>query len=289
MENKILFRWSKFIAEEQQDEWENKMIAADVVYSVERLVKRKRLKISSYGESRGEMEILQSRYGGGVTQVNPEDWQPLAVDGADLLLRIRDRIVVTGSDDPAVIRDLEKANPGRTVLSLPPQLAFGTGSQPTTAGCLRLMVDFAKKCDQPWSVLDVGCGSGILAIAAAKLGAEKVVAIELDSMALEYAVRNAERHGVADRIEFIDGDGIALLRDAKKGKFDLIAANLFSELLLKSMPLFPRNLVEDPAGQIILSGFLTSQAKDVINESKQCGVALKKFIRRGNWVVGASE
>ncbi len=292
VENKILFRWSKFIAEEQQDEWENKMIAADVVYSVESLVKRKRLKLSSYGESRDEMEVLQARFGGGVTQVNPEDWQPLGVEGKDLLLRIRDRIVVTGSSDLARIEDLENANPGRTVLSFPPQLAFGTGSHPTSAGCLRLMVDFAKECEQtekPWSVLDVGCGSGILAIAAAKLGAEKVVAIELDSMALEYAVINAERHGVADRIEFIDGDGIALLRDAKNGKFDLITANLFSELLIESMPLFRRNLTENPAGQIILSGFLTSQAKDVIDESKQCGVALKKFIRRGNWVVGASD
>ncbi len=268
------------------------MIAADVVYSVEKLVKRKRLKISSYAESWDEMEAIRARFGGGVTQVNPEDWQALGVKGEDLLLRIRDRILISGSEDPARLQELEKANPDRIVLSFPPQLAFGTGSHPTSAGCLRLMTDFAKNCQRTgkdWRVLDVGCGSGILAIAAAKLGAKGVVAIELDSMALKYAIINAERHGVADQIEFIDGDGIAFLREAKNGKFDLIAANLFSELLIEAMPLLPRNLAEDPAGRIILSGFLTSQAKDVVNESKRCGIGLKTFIRRGNWVVGASE
>jgi len=191
VEDTALFRWSKFVREDQLDEWEIRLIASDVVYSVESLVKRKRIAISSYAPSREEMEALKDRFGGGVTRINPEDWQSLAVDGPGFLLRIRDRILITGAVDPVVIREMEETHPDRIVLNFPPQLAFGTGSHPTSAGCLRLLVDFAKRCQRSgneWRMLDLGCGSGILAIAAAKLGAGEVLAIELDSMALKYAM-----------------------------------------------------------------------------------------------------
>jgi ribosomal protein L11 methyltransferase len=192
---------------------------------------------------------------------------------------------VTELAEPENVRKVEQEHPGRIVLSFPPQLAFGTGAHPTTASCLRFLVDAAKRRNgQAWNLVDLGCGSGILAIAAAKLGATNIVAIENDAMALGYARENAERHGVADRIEFLCEDAIAWMHARERGSIQVVAANLFSELLIELMPAIPAALA--PGGEIILSGFLTSQTRDVVEASKSCGMPLTDFLRRGKWVAG---
>ena len=135
-------------------------------------------------------------------------------------------------------------------------------------------------------VLDFGCGSGILAIAAATLGATEVVAVENDGMALGYARENAVRHGVADRIEFIEGDAVALMAEKGAASYDLIAANLFSDLLAELLPLFPARL--SPAGGVIISGFLATQAELVSRHAEKAGLPLAGFLRRGKWMAARS-
>jgi ribosomal protein L11 methylase PrmA len=103
-------------------------------------------------------------------------------------------------------------------------------------------------------------------------------------MALGYARENAERHGVADRIEFLCEDAIAWMHARERGSIQVVAANLFSELLIELMPAIPAALA--PGGEIILSGFLTSQTRDVVEASKSCGMPLTDFLRRGKWVAG---
>ena len=207
-----VYRWSKFIAEDRLDEWEHRFISEEISYVVEKSVKRSRWVLSVYTTTEDEAEKLLFRFGGSVDPLAPAQWQPSQGSGEEMLLRVRDSILVTGSENPAVIDRLAGESPGRIVLSFPPQLAFGTGGHPTTAGCLRFLADFAKtRRGRPWSVLDLGCGSGILAIAAAKLGATRVVAVENDGMALIYARENAVRHGVADLIDFVEGDAVALM------------------------------------------------------------------------------
>lgn len=280
-----LFRWSKHVDEDQLDEWETRLIVAEVVFSAEKLINRKRWQLSSYATTRDHADELRARFGGGVTEVRPRDWQPSAEAGAGSVLKIRDVLVVTEAEDAAVWESLKEKHPDRIVLSFPPQLAFGTGGHPTTAGCLRFLADIAKeRSGTEWSLLDLGCGSGILSVAAATLGAVRVVAVENDDLALKYARQNAERHGVGEKIEFHSGDAIELLAGGSLGSFDLVAANLFSELLVSLMPNLPNVLV--PSGEIILSGFLTSQAREVTTASKQAGVPLHDFLRRGKWVAG---
>jgi len=280
-----LYRWSKHVDEADLEEWELRLLGADVNCIAEKLVKRKRWHLSSYTESRTEAEELQAAYGGGVTEVRPEDWMPSAEMASGGVLRIRDALVVTELAEPENVRKVEQEHPGRIVLSFPPQLAFGTGAHPTTASCLRFLVDAAKRRNgQAWNLVDLGCGSGILAIAAAKLGATNIVAIENDAMALGYARENAERHGVADRIEFLCEDAIAWMHARERGSIQVVAANLFSELLIELMPAIPAALA--PGGEIILSGFLTSQTRDVVEASKSCGMPLTDFLRRGKWVAG---
>lgn len=278
-----LFRWSKYVEPDQLDDWEARLIMAEVAYTAEMLVKRERWQLSSYHPTREEAEALKAQFGGGVTEIKPESWAPMAEPDAGVLLRIRDALIVTESDDASVIEELERENPDRHILSFPPQLAFGTGAHPTTAGCLRFLADFAvARKGEPFRVLDLGCGSGILAVAAAKLGASETIAVEIDEMALSYAERNAERHDTAEAIRFLEKDVLKLIHDDSLGSFDLIAANLFSDLLLELLPSFPKRLAE--GGGIIVSGMLTSQVKDVSNAAELAGLPLKDFMRRGKWV-----
>ncbi len=280
-----LYRWSKSVDEEDLEAWETKLLMHDVAFSAEKQVKRKRWQLSSFLTTREQADLLRAEFGGGVAEVRPGDWQPSAEAGANSLLKIRDSLLVTESADDAVLESLREKYPDRILLSFPPQLAFGTGGHPTTAGCLRFLVDLSKeRAGKPWRILDLGCGSGILAVAAAKLGATEVIAVEIDEMALRYAKQNAERHGVADRIEFIAGDVIPMLESGKLGKFDVLAANLFSSLLVTLLPSFPTGLAAD--GEIVISGFLTSQTKEVASAAKAAGLPLCDFLRRGKWVAG---
>lgn len=278
-----LFRWSKFVTENELEEWENRLLVLDIVYTAEKQVKRKRWQISTYSAEREHAEELRARFGGGVTQVYPGDWQPSSEAGAESLLKIRDTLVVTEADDESVQASLAELFPDRIILSFPPQLAFGTGGHPTTAGCLRFLSDIAKeRRGTDWSLLDLGCGSGILAIAAVKLGASRVVAVEIDEVALEVARKNAQRHDCADRIEFLAADVIPLLPSGELGLFDVIAGNLFSSLLIELLPSVPGSLL--PGGDGVFSGFLTSQTREVAETAKEAGIPLKDYLRRGKWV-----
>jgi ribosomal protein L11 methyltransferase len=132
-------------------------------------------------------------------------------------LPIGNRFLVLLTDDPAPPTE-------RIVLRLQSLGGFGTGHHPTTRMCL----EFLESCEVASKrVLDVGTGSGILAIAAARLGAAEVVATDIDAAALEAARANAERNGVTDRIRFVKSD---LLRKVA-GKFDLVLANLLTPLI----------------------------------------------------------
>lgn len=140
----------------------------------------------------------------------------------------------------------------RVTLLLDPGLAFGTGTHPTTALCLEWLdaADLAGK-----RVLDYGCGSGILAIAALKLGAIEAVAVDIDEQALIATRENAARNDVESRLRIAGVDQI--------GEFapDIVLANILAEPLLELAPRFAEMLAS--GGRIVLSGVLVSQAADI--------------------------
>lgn len=140
----------------------------------------------------------------------------------------------------------------RVTLLLDPGLAFGTGTHPTTALCLEWLdaADLAGK-----RVLDYGCGSGILAIAALKLGAIEAVAVDIDEQALIATRENAARNDVDSQLRIAGVDQI--------GEFapDIVLANILAEPLLELAPRFAEMLA--PGGRIVLSGVLVSQAADI--------------------------
>ncbi len=160
--------------------------------------------------------------------------------------------------------------PGDVILTIDPEMAFGTGEHATTRGCLRLLGECIRAGDR---VLDVGTGSAILAIAAARLGAVKVLAVESDPDAIENAQDNAIRNDAVERV-CID---CALVDDAYldrtgSGAFDLITANVLSGVLMPLLPAFHKSLSGD--GRLILSGILETEADAMIAAAERAGFVL---------------
>jgi len=141
----------------------------------------------------------------------------------------------------------------RTVIRLDPGLAFGTGTHPTTRMCLRWLARHAAAQATAWHrVLDYGCGSGILAIAAAKLGARGVEAVDIDPAAVRSSIDNAQRNGVTLR---------AALPDAASGTYPLVLANILATPLRLLAPLLTGHLA--PRGQLVMAGILERQATEL--------------------------
>ncbi|MEK2043967.1 50S ribosomal protein L11 methyltransferase [Vibrio parahaemolyticus] len=147
----------------------------------------------------------------------------------------------------------EVPEPDAVNVMLDPGLAFGTGTHPTTALCLEWLesMDLSGK-----TVIDFGCGSGILAIAAIKLGAEKVIGIDIDPQALLASKDNAERNGVAEKLE------VYLPQNQPEGLIaDVVVANILAGPLRELAPII-KGLVK-PNGALAMSGVLDTQAEDV--------------------------
>ncbi len=279
-----IYRWSKRVDESRVEELEARLADAGVAYVLEKHVKLARWQFLVYSDSHEVVAALPACFGGTVEIVDPATWLPSKqADELRKPQKIRDTLLIVDEEESEAIEKLASQHPGRIVLSFPPQLAFGTGSHGTTASCLRFLVDFAKKREnRPWRMLDLGTGSGILAIAAAKLGASEVIALENDAMALEYARANAERHGVQEAIEFIVCDVVPWLREHSESACDLITANLFHDLLIELLPILPSHLA--PNGELILSGFLRTQAESMLQSVHRSKLNCLATLRRGKWM-----
>jgi len=142
-------------------------------------------------------------------------------------------------------------DPARTII-IDPGMAFGTGDHATTRGVVRLLPGVIRTGDV---VADLGAGSAVLAIAAAKLGALRVYAIELDADAIADAEENVARNGVADRVHVFEGDAAAFL--PMIGPLRVVLANIISSVLVELLPIVASNLSAD--GAVIISGILREE------------------------------
>lgn len=168
---------------------------------------------------------------------------------------------------------------GDLAVVIDPEMAFGTGEHASTRGVLRLLQQAFRAGDR---VLDVGAGSAILSIAAARLGAPEVLAVEADEDAIENARDNIERNGVADVVEFVhalvDDDFLAGQGD---GRFDLILANILSGVLVPLLPAFRRALAS--SGRLILAGILDEESERVAEAAERAGFTLLAEDREEEW------
>ena len=166
-------------------------------------------------------------------------------------------------------------DPARTII-VEPGMAFGTGEHATTRGVLRLLPAVLRAGDL---VADLGTGSAVLAIAAAKAGAAKVVAIELDDDAMSNAEENLARNGVSDRVHLIVGDAAVLLPFFAPVR--VVLANIISSVHREMLPVVARCLTED--GVVIISGILESERDELLRHIEATGWRMIADDSEGEW------
>jgi ribosomal protein L11 methyltransferase len=180
---------------------------------------------------------------------------------------------------PSWSAEAEQIGPGSIVLD--PEMAFGSGEHGSTRAALILLDRWLKEGDR---VLDLGSGSGILAIAAVKLGAARAIGIEHDPEANEVAVRNVRRNGVADRVELLDGDAGVL--GPLVGPVDLLLSNILRTVNAALLPAIRSSL--GPRGIAIFSGMEQAEADDFRTELAGKGFTVaEEVVDAGWWAVAA--
>lgn len=145
---------------------------------------------------------------------------------------------------------------GRTILHLEPGIAFGTGTHETTRLCLEALEKYVS---DGAAVLDVGCGSGILAVASLLLGAKSAIGIDIDELAVKSSIENAERNGVSDRYTAIHGN----LADEVTGTYDIITANIVADAIIMLSGDIEKHMHKDTV--YIMSGIIDSRLEDVLS------------------------
>jgi len=171
------------------------------------------------------------------------------------------------------------APPGDIVIEIDPGMSFGTGQHGTTRGCLE-MIDQLTGSHPGATFADLGCGSGILTIAAAKLGYTRLIALDNDPLAVRIAKENAELNGVADQIRFMTGD---VAEAGLDGACDIVVANILAPVLIANARVLASFLAPTPHARIILSGILNPQAADVQAAFEAQNMAVEECIQRGEW------
>jgi ribosomal protein L11 methyltransferase len=162
------------------------------------------------------------------------------------------------------------------VIVVDPAMAFGTGEHPTTRGVLRLMQGVVRPGDV---VADLGAGSAILSIAAARLGAARVAAVELDHDSIGNAQQNVGVNGESDKVEVIEGDATIIL--PLLAPVRVVLANIISSVLLEMLVLIRDALTAD--GQAILSGILIEEREAMLAAVRRCGLSVQREDTEDVW------
>ena len=175
----------------------------------------------------------------------------------------------------AIVPGWEEYQTDRTVITMDPGMAFGTGTHETTSLCLEVLDERVKGGER---MLDIGTGSGILAIAALKLGAAEAEGVDIDPMCVRTAGENAERNGVQDRLKVLVGD----LSDKATGVYSIITANIVAAAILSLAPHVPALMAPDAV--FIASGIIDTRKDEVLEGLRAAGLDPIEVHEKRGWV-----
>ncbi|WP_209424900.1 50S ribosomal protein L11 methyltransferase [Pararhodobacter sp. SW119] len=177
--------------------------------------------------------------------------------------------------------DADKLPADRIGLWIEAAMAFGTGHHGTTLGCLRAIDRLATEGVVPERVIDLGCGTAVLAMGAAKVWPGTILASDIDAVAVEVATANVIANGLEGRVECLEATGFAHDVIAARAPFDLVIANILKGPLIDLAPDIARHTA--PGGRAILSGLLTEQAEDVLAAYVAAGYTQERREEIGDW------
>jgi ribosomal protein L11 methyltransferase len=198
---------------------------------------------------------------------------------------------------------MDSPDPDRIAIRIDPGMAFGTGTHPTTQLCLELMEKYfdpgqqtidhdphlaqlqvSSMVNRPWSVIDVGCGSGILSIAAIKLGASSALGVDIDAGSIDNARENANTNSIGAELIL----GVGSVQEILNGAYPfqrapLVVANILAPVIIRLFGAGLAELIEDH-GAILLCGILQEQAQSVIDAAQAKGLSMGERRQMGDWV-----
>lgn len=166
-------------------------------------------------------------------------------------------------------------NDNRVVIKINPGMAFGTGTHESTYMCLELLERYVNKDDE---IFDIGCGSGILAIAGLKLGAKKALLVDIDEKCIDASHENASLNDLEDKMEIKKGN----LLDVVKGRADLIVSNIIAEIIVDEIKNLKNHM--DKGGIFITSGIIKERRQMVIHALEENGFEIIDELEKNNWV-----
>lgn len=271
------FVWRKLSAAQWEDVWWDRLSEVSDRLAITALVGAKTIRLEAFHLSRAEAEKLRRAFGGQVAVQKKAAVLPAPAPRAPI--RVRGKLIVVATERE---RELATADAGRAqLLHIPAGMAFGTGDHATTSTCLRFLADVADElAGQPWEFLDLGTGSGILALAARLLGARRAEAGDFDPDSVRTTKENA-------RLNHLRGIAVKKL-DVRTWQpprtWPVVAANLFSGLLVEVAPKLAGATA--PGGRLIFSGILRAQEAEVVAALKKVGFRIDRVVRKGKWVSG---
>jgi ribosomal protein L11 methyltransferase len=270
----MVWRWVRHASARHEDAWRERLSVLGPDLVIHGRPGLAMIRLEAYSHSASLLRRVAREFGGQVTRI---DCARLVAEGN------APRRPLRLARDLAVIDTNGRWPPDqptpRVLLRIASAMAFGTGEHATTTACLRFLRDEAATLGPGWTMLDVGTGSGILAIAAEKFGAAAVTAFDNDPRAVAAAQGNARRNRCT-RVTLRTAD---IFRwSPGRAAYPVVMANVFSEILRAAAPKLRRATA--PSGCLVLSGILRGQEEETLGTFLQADLTLEKTCRRGKWV-----
>jgi ribosomal protein L11 methyltransferase len=268
-----LYAWRKLSTPDFEEHWLQQLSAYSERLAITSLAGRPRTRVEVFALSRAEAEEVERSFGGTIVK---QPRNASIVETRRKPISIRGRLSVVSSE-----AERSDAPANTPTLVIPAGMAFGTGEHATTLNCLRFLVDFAvQRKDVKWTALDLGCGSGILALGARLLGAQRVLAADFDPECVRVTRENCQINslrGVAIR-------RLDVLQWEPDARYDLVCANLYSTILVQ----IARKLAECIAlgGTLIFSGVMRDQEREVTGAFRKAGLRVMQTKAQGKWIAG---
>lgn len=273
--------WSKLSSPQWSDAWQERFAGSPhLSLVITEVPGRRTTRVEVFCSRKKDAMDIHKQFGGSVREVKLQNWAAMAPEPPEPI-RVRDRLVICSARTTKDIAAAKKEFPGREIVAVPADLAFGTGHHATTSTVLRSLVDVAEQWQaegRKWTLCDLGCGTGILGIAAEKLGASKVWGCDFDPQAVRVSKENVARNGVS-RCTFVKAD---VLTWKPKQQWDCVAANIFYDILTDAFPTIVQAM--KPDGIVFVSGILKEQADGCLDAGRRAGLVFDQVVKKGKWV-----